>query len=353
MQLPANVPARTKETRMNRLITASLAAASIVVMSHAAQAAPKVIASIKPVHSLVAGVMDGIGVPTLLVEGGGSPHTYSLKPSQASGLEQADIIFWIGGQLEAFLEKPVATIGAKARSVELAHGPGLTMLEKREGGPFEAHVHHDDDHDRDHKDTDHKEHAEHKDDDHDHEKKHEHEHEEHVGGDLHIWLDPENAKAMVRVIAGELMHADAANAARYRHNADAMLKLLEHLNREIASNLAPLKDRQFIVFHDAYQYFEHRFGLHAAGSITVSPETLPGAERIREIKGRIAKLGAACVFTEPQFEPKLVRVVTEGTAVKTGVLDPLGADIADGPKLYFTLIRNMAASMRGCLTSKS
>jgi len=341
---------------MNRLITASLAAASIVVMSHAAQAAPKVIASIKPVHSLVAGVMDGIGTPSLLVEGGGSPHTYSLKPSQASSLEKADIIFWVGGQLEAFLEKPIDTIGAKARSVELAHAPGLTMLEKREGGPFEAHRHgHDDEHGdhADHKDDDHKEHADHKDDDHDHEKKHEHEHEEHEGGDPHVWLDPENAKAMVRVIAGELMHADAANAQRYQRNADAMLKLLDHLTHEVATRLAPFKDRPFIVFHDAYQYFENRFGVKAAGSITVSPEVLPGAERIREIRERIGKLDATCVFSEPQFQPKLVRVVTEGTAAKTGVLDPLGSDIADGPKLYFTLIRNMASSMQGCLTPKS
>ena len=326
---------------MNRRIAAWIMAASFVFPALAVKAEPRVVTSIKPVHSLVAGVMDGIGRPTLLVEGGGSPHTYALKPSQAAGLQKADMVFWIGGELEAFLEKPVATIAAKARSVELVHAPGLSMLEKRHGGSFEAHRH-DNEHDDDHKD-------EHKEEAHGHDKDH---HADHDAGDLHIWLDPVNAKALVRVIAGELMRADPENAQRYRRNADAMLMLLDALRAEVDGRLAPLRGRPFVVFHDAYQYFEHRFGLQAAGSITVSPETIPGAERIREIRARLGKLNAACVFTEPQFQPKLVRVVTEGTGVKTGVLDPLGADIADGPELYFTLIRNMASSMEKCLAPK-
>jgi len=303
---------------MNRLIPAGIVAVSLILTALDARAAPKVVASIKPIHSLVAGVMDGIGTPALIVEGGASPHTYSLKPSQAAVLQGADMVFWVGGELESFLEKPIATIAAGARSVELAHAPGLTVLEKRAGGSFEAHRH--------------DEHGDH----------------EH-GGDLHIWLDPENAKAMVRVIAGELMQADAANAQRYRRNADALLALLDGLRQDIAQQLAPVRNRPFVVFHDGYQYFEHRFGLAAAGSITVSPEVIPGAERIREIQARIVELNAACVFTEPQFQPKLVRVATEGTRTKTGVLDPLGAGIADGPALYFTLLRNMAASVAGCL----
>lgn len=323
---------------MNRLIPASIVAVSLILTALAAQAAPKVVASIKPIHSLVAGVMDGIGTPALIVEGGASPHTYSLKPSQAAVLQGADMVIWVGGELERFLQKSIATIAARARSVELAHAPGLTVLEKRAGGSFEAHRHDDDEHHADPKDE--RAHADKHDGHDDHGRD---------GGDLHIWLDPENAKAMVRVIADELMQADAANAQRYRRNADAVLALLDDLRREIAQQLAPVRNRPFVVFHDGYQYFEHRFGLTAAGSITVSPEVIPGAERIREIQARIVELKAACVFTEPQFQPKLVRVATEGTRTKTGVLDPLGASIADGPALYFTLLRNMAASVAGCL----
>jgi zinc transport system substrate-binding protein len=305
--------------------TLLVAASALLLTANAARADLKVVTSIKPVHSLVSAVMEGVGTPDLIVTGAGSPHNHALKPSQASLLANAGLVFWVGHEMEAFLEKPVATIGEKAKSIELFDTPGLRKLEQREGGAFQAH--------------DHKEKGGHK-----------HNHEEH---DLHFWLDPENAKLMTVMIADTLTAADPGNADQYQTNSMAMLDRLDTLIRETSTELAPVKDGSFIVFHDAYQYFEARFGLSAAGSITVNPEVMPGAERVREIRQKLKKNNVQCVFSEPQFEPKLIEVVTEGTETKPGVLDPLGATLEDGPDLYFTLIRNMAQSFRQCLSKSS
>lgn len=313
----------------------------------AAHADVKAVASIKPVHSLVAAVMEGVGEPGLIVEGAGSPHTYALKPSQAQMLQNADIVFWVGHELEAFLEKPLETIGAKATAVELLDSHGLVRLGFREGGTFEKHRHDDGD-EHDHEETAETDH------DHDHEEtaeaEHEHGHEEF---DTHVWLDPENARAMVHEIEETLAKADPENAAKYEANARAVSGRLDALIKEVSADLEPVKDKPFIVFHDAYQYFENRFGITAAGSITVSPEVMPGAERIGEIRAKVQETDAACVFSEPQFEPKLVSTVTEGTQARSGVLDPLGADLDNGPSLYFEIIRNMAASIKSCLSQAS
>ena len=343
--------------------TLLLSASLLVATSAAGHAAPKVVASIKPVHSLVASVMQGIGEPQLIIEGAGSPHTYSLRPSQARALQEADLIFWIGHELEAFLEKPVETIGTGAKSVELIDAHGLVKLPFREGGAFEAHDHgdHGGEHGGEHG---HADHDEDKHDDHaghDHDEKHEthgHDHGDddghghaHGAFDAHIWLDPENAKAMVNEIAEALSEADPDNAAAYEANAAKTVERIEAMRADIDARLTPLRGKGFIVFHDGYQYFEKRFDVTASGSITVSPEVMPGAERVTEIKARIGELGATCVFAEPQFEPKLIQVVTEGTAARSGVLDPLGAELADGPDLYFGLIDGLASSMEQCLGS--
>ena len=299
----------------------------------------RVVTSIKPVHSLVAAVMQGVGTPDLIVEGAGSPHTYALKPSQAKQLQEADLVFWMSHDLEAFLEKSIDGIATKAVSVPLMESRGLMTLGFREGGAFDDHGH--DEHD------DHDEHD--KDDDHDHEKHDDHDEHDHGEVDPHVWLDPENAKAMVHEIEEALAKADPANAATYESNAEAVMAKLDSLVAEIDSELQPVKGRGYIVFHDAYQYFENRFGVSAIGSITVSPEVLPGAERISDLQEKVRSLDATCVFSEPQFEPKLVATVTENTNARFGVIDPLGAAIDEGPNLYFTLIRNMASSLKNCL----
>jgi len=156
----------------------------------------------------------------------------------------------------------------------------------------------------------------------------------------------------VHEIEEALSEADPDNAKKYEANADAVSDKLDALVQEISKDMAPVKTEKFVVFHDAYQHFETRFGLSAIGSVTVSPEVLPGAERIRELQGKIKQLNASCVFSEPQFEPKLVKTISEGTKARSGVLDPLGTSIENGPELYFTLIRTMASSFKNCLTSK-
>ena len=322
--------------------TALLATTILTTSVTLAKADVKVVASIKPVHSLVAAVMQGVDTPYLLVDGAGSPHTYALKPSQARQLQDADLGFWMSHDLEAFLEKPIESIATNATSVQLMESHGLTKLNFREGGAFASHDH--DDHD----DKDHDDHDDHGHDDHGHDDK-DHDDKDHDGVDPHVWLDPANAKAMIHEIEEALVAADPAHAAAYEANTEALMLKIDSLVAEVDADLEPVKGRGYVVFHDAYQYFEARFGVSAIGSITVSPEVLPGAERVSELQEKVRDLDAACVFSEPQFKPKLVATVTENTNAGTGVLDPLGATIENGPELYFTLIRNMANSLKECL----
>ena len=372
-------------------LTKSLLLASTMLASSAimAKADVNVVASIKPIHSLVAAVMEGVGEPGLIVKGAGSPHTYSMRPSEAAMLQDADVVFWVGRDLEPFLEGPLENIAGSAKTVELLDAHNLVKLEFREGGAFDEHDHgHGDDrghggHDHaghDHAEHDHAEHGhshdhdEHKHDDHaehDHGHDHGHGHAEHAGHghddhghddhaghahgafDPHIWLDPVNAKVLVQEIEEALAAADPDHAATYDANAEAVTAKLDALISDVEAEVAGLSDKGFIVFHDAYHYFEERFGLEAAGSITVSPEVMPGAERVAELRDKVQDLGATCIFSEPQFEPRLVQTISEGTGARSGVLDPLGADLTDGPDLYFQLIRNMATSFRTCLGGES
>ena len=289
----------------------------------AADAAVRVVASIKPVHSLVSAVMAGVGEPHLIIRGAVSPHTFSMRPSDAAVLENARVIFLIGESLETSLARPIDTLAGNARVIALSEAQGLVRRPLREGGAFEAHGHGTDD-----------------------------DHDAHRRGafDMHIWLDPVNAGVMARTIAGVLSEADPANAGTYAANAQALLPRLEELTAQIAAEVAPVRGKPFIVFHDGYRYFEDRFGLTAAGSSVVSPDRSPGVRRISELRDKMRELGVTCVFAEPQFEPRLIDVIIEGTAARTGTVDPLGATIESGPELYFTLIHNMAASFKSCLT---
>lgn len=296
---------------------AAVAFAALGLLASPVAAAPKVVASVKPIHALIAGVMEGVGEPDLIVAGGASPHLYALKPLDAKRLERAEIVFWIGPIFEGFLEKPLATLAAKAQIVELDRAPGITLLPARAGGAWEE----DDDH-----------HA-----------------ASALEQDGHLFLDPENAKAIVRIAVRRLTAIDRGNGARYAANGAALERRLDALDAALRQRLAPLRGVRFVVFHDAYQYFERRYGLAAIGSITVSPESQPGARRVQSIRDKIRTLGARCVFREPQFEPRLVDVVVSGTAAHTGVLDPEGALLARGPELYFELMNNLADGLVRCL----
>ncbi|MBW9073661.1 zinc ABC transporter substrate-binding protein ZnuA [Agrobacterium deltaense] len=330
---------------MKSFLIPLMASVAIAAAASGATAAPDVVVSIKPVHSLVAAIMRGVGEPQLIVDGAASPHTYNLRPSNARKLEKADVVFWVGPGLEAFLEKPLEALASKATVVELEDAKGLEKLPFREGGPFEAHNHGDEGHEA------HDGHAE-EEGAHNHGHDHAEGHEDHDHGayDTHLWLDPANAKAMAQTIETALIAADAGNAATYQANTKKLIDDLDALDAELRETVKPVKDKPFIVFHDAYQYFEHRYGVKTAGSITVSPETLPGADRVKQMQEKVRQLGATCVFAEPQFEPKLISVITEGTAAKSATLDPEAATLEPGPDLYFKLMRGIAGSLKDCLS---
>lgn len=305
-----------------------------------AQAKPNVVTSIMPVHSLVANVMEGVGDPTLLIKGAASPHAYSLTPSDAAALESAERIFWIGPGLESFLVRIMRNLEAHA-SVPLMTQSSIELLPFREAGAFEAHAHGD--HDANgHDEHAHADHDEHGHDEHDG-------HDEHEGGNPHVWLDPHVAMRLVKTIADELSEVDPDNAAQYEVNARGTIQRLEALDARLAAHVAPVRDLPYVVFHDAYQYFEARYGLSVVGSISLDAEDAPGARRLYEIRNKIVDTKATCVFAEPQFEPDLVYTVIEGTGAQAGVLDPLGASLTPGPDAYFALLENLAESLRECL----
>ena len=348
------------------LVTTTLLG-SMSVAALAVEDTGRVVTTIKPLHSLVSAVMAGVGTPHLMIQGSVSPHGFSLRPSDAVVLEGADLVFMIDESFETSLVKPVHVLASSARVVLLSDAEGLTLKPRREGGTFEEHGHADSGH---HEDEERHEEDEHK-GDHDHrahghgehhEGKGHHEEDEHRGDhdhharehgayDMHIWLDPENAAAMVRMIADVLTEFDPAHGKTYAANADRLLHRLQTLTADITQEMKPLRDKSFVVLHDAYQYFENRFGLSATGSVMVDDAEPPSAKRIQKLRNKVRELGAVCVFAEPQFNSRLVDVVIENTPVRTGILDPLGATIESGPEAYFTLIRDMASSFADCLGS--
>ena len=311
----------------------------------------KVVASIKPIHSLASYLMDGVKKPDLIVDGYASPHGFAMKPSHAKMLQEADIIFWVGEDIENFLVKPLGSIAKKAEKIELMEIRGLNKLKFRERNVFEGH----DDHG--HKEDEHDDHAKKEDghDDHDHDKEghkeeghDDHGHEGHAHGefDPHIWLDPLNAKKILKEMAKHLIENDQANESIYKENLKKANKDLDKLIKQVKSDLN--KDFKSIVFHDAYQYFEKRFKVNVLGAFTVNTDVLPGAEQLSEIREIIEHEKVTCVFSEPQFNPDIINAVAKDTNIKTGVLDPLGATLNPGKGLYFDLISNMAKSFKGC-----
>jgi len=320
---------------------------SLFTIFTSAYADIKVVASIKPIHSLASYLMDGIGKPDLIVDGYASPHGFAMKPSHAKMLQNADLIFWVGEDLENFLEKPLKSIAKKAEKIELMETKGLKKLKFRERNIFKEHGHdehkehgHKEDKHDDHKHDEHKEHG-HKEDKHD--DHHGHAHGEH---DPHIWLDPINAKAILSEMAEHLIEKDPNNASAYKANLKKAHKALDNLTKKIKSDLKG--DFKSIVFHDAYQYFEKRFDVNVLGAFTVNTDVLPGAEQLAEIREIIEHDKVTCVFSEPQFNPDIIKAVAKDMKISTGVIDPLGATLDPGKDLYFNLIRNMYASFKSC-----
>lgn len=266
-------------------------------------AVPRVVTSIKPVHALVAGVMEGVGTPALLVQGSASPHAYSLRPSDATMLTNSDAVFWIGPDMETALAKPLASLSGNATVVALVNAPGVKTLR----GASAASV------------------------------------------DGHIWLDIGNAKAMVAAVTRTLAKIDPADANRYTANATRMESQLNELDAQVRAQLEPIKTRPFIVFHDAYRYFTNHYGLNLQAAVTVNPEQPPGGRHVAELKAVIAKNTSICVFAEPQFQAKLMNTFQENAHARSGVLDPEGSALKPGPRLYADLMHDLADNLVRCL----
>jgi zinc transport system substrate-binding protein len=291
----------------------------------------KVIATIKPIHSLVTGVMQGIGTPRLLIDGTGSPHTFSLKPSDARALSAADVVFRVSEGLEPFSIRLAKALPSSVRLITLEDIPGLTLHPLRVAAAFDADP------------------ASPKPESHSHDLTHAVRHDHGEGADGHIWLDPANARLIVMAIAGALAEARPEHAAAFHENAARLVTRLDALTGDLASALEPLKGRPYIVFHDAYQYLEQRYGLAPIGSVTISPDVPPSAKRLTTLRQKLAQQKVACVFAEPQFEPKLIETIIEGTSARRATLDPLGVAIAAGPDQYFLMMLGLARDFRGCL----
>ena len=299
--------------------------AAALLSAGPAMAGPKVVASVVPVQSIVAAVMGDTGSPDLLLQGSMSEHRAVFTPSQIATLGDADLVFIVGHGLEAKLATLGGSDAVNGKSfIQLSDAPGVTKLPVRQGGAWEP-------------DSDEPAPAAAS------------EAEGVLGFDPHIWLDPENAKAMARQVAADLAKADPANGASYAANAQAFAADIDRTSAAIVAELAPVKAKPFIVFHDAYHYFEKRFGLTGVGSISDVSAQAPSAERLSQVRDKIIAAHAACVFREPQFDDKVVQTVIEGTSAREGVLDPLGATLTPGPQAYRQLLQNLAAALKDCL----
>lgn len=309
--------------RYNIVVVSLLALLAGAETSHAAP--PRVVASLLPIHALVSLVMGDLGSPQLLVPAGATPHSFALRPSDARALSEADLVVWVGPAMEAFLARPLAALSGAGKVITLMDRKEIALLPARRAGRTARETRAADE---------------------------ESEHQNESAFDAHIWLDPANAEAIVRVVADRLAAIDSANAKLYRSNAETALAALERLDAELRVMLAPVRSAPIIVFHDAYLYFERAYELNVLAVVAINPEQRPGAKRIMEIQEIIAEHSEICVFAEPQFDPALLRTLVEGSAARTGHLDPLGASLDPGPESYANLMRAMADSLRDCVEAE-
>ncbi len=302
---------------MKRAFLSTLILLFVTVNPSAGESAQlRVVTSIGPIHSLVSGIMTGAGEPKLLLRSGASPHSSSLRPSDLTAIEQADLIIWIGPQMEQFLAKAIH-IARPENILTLIETTGLTLHPVRDGGIWQANEH--DDH-----------------------------HEETT--DPHIWLNPQNVIRMTERIRDQIVRLDPLRAELYLQNSNRVIVRLQFLDQQLQKQLKPIRSIRYIVFHDAYQTFEAHYELSPSGAVTIDPERRPGARRLQAIRDHLLQSQAVCLFSEPQFEPRYIAPLTEGTAIRTGILDPLGSNLTPGPDLYFELMQRLAESIVSCLS---
>ena len=288
----------------------------------ATAAPPKVLTSIKPVQLIAQAITEGVSDSDVLLPPGASPHSHSLRPSDARKLHDADVVFWVGPDMETFLGKMLSN-ATSTRSVELIEAKGLHLRHGDEDSNDEGEHHHHDDHGHKH-------------------------HHHHDGADPHIWLSPENAKVMARTMSATLSELDPDNAKTYTANLVRFQNSLDQLDSHNKKRLAPLAKQPFFVFHDAYGYFQEHYHLTIGGHFTLTPEQQPGARHLSELRNKLASSGKTCVFREPQFQPAYIDRLIDGLDVNVSVLDPLGMDIPVGPDGYSTFINSLVDSIVDC-----
>ncbi|MCK5877830.1 MAG: zinc ABC transporter substrate-binding protein [Candidatus Marithrix sp.] len=298
------------------ILIAKIIVLSLVLITPLYASVPKVLVTIKPIHALVTGVMDGIETPYLLLSGSQSPHNYNLYPSQVRQLHAANLIVWVGPLVESFLTKALTTVSDNSQILRLIDISGLKLLQIRKN--WETH----------------------------------HEHNGKFKIDPHIWLTPDNAKIIVQTVAKTLVQIDPNNATQYTNNAARLIERLSQLDQTLTQRLKPIQKLPYLIFHDAYQYFENKYKLNAKGAIKLSPEIRPSVKRLHKLRLQIKNQQIRCIFSEPQFESSLITTLTEGTTIQYGVLDPLGINLTSGTESYFTLLNDMATSLQQCLQPK-
>lgn len=328
-----------------------------------------VVVTIKPIHSLVAAVMqgiDGVALPKLLVDGSQSPHDFQLRPEQMSAIAQANLVFYIDDSYETFLKNAFDTLPENARTVALARHDDIALLPLRKGGIWEKDEHHHDDHTskdaaqptskKQTPDT-------------------QNTHDEHQEGnldengliradihalsgnpadedahfDMHIWLNPEHAITMTRTISSELSQIYPMHAIEFQQNSERLIQRIQSLDSRIKQQLEAVKSIPYIVFHDAYQYADAHYELSAMGSMTFTPEESPTPARIQEVREKIKQSGASCIFTEPYVSEGVMDTITEGFNVRYATLDPEATSLEPSPTLYETLMQQFADSLITCL----
>lgn len=317
--------------KQKKLRTLSHLLLPLMLFSGSANAdGPRVVADIAPIHSLVSMVMDGVGQPQLLVPQNISPHHYSMRPSEAEALQEAQLVVYVGHDMSPWLEPVLETLAASASALDLSKVDNIMQLAYREGPIFDGH-------------------DEEGHDDHDEEGHDDHAHHDHDGVDPHVWLDPMNAKLWLYAIASELTRIDPKNADRYDENARSSSRTITLAMAQAEGHLASGKDNGFLVYHDAYQYFEKRFNRVAVGSISLGDASKPSAKRLSELKALFGAQGISCVLTEPQYSSKIVDSVFGGFKPTIGVVDPIGIDLELGTTLYPELLENIALSIAQCV----
>ena len=325
--------------KQKKLRTLSHLLLPLMLFSGSANAdGPRVVADIAPIHSLVSMVMDGVGQPQLLVPQNISPHHYSMRPSEAEALQEAQLVVYVGHDMSPWLEPVLETLAASASALDLSKVDNIMQLAYREGPIFD-----------DHDEEGHDDHDEEGHDDHDEEGHDDHAHHDHDGVDPHVWLDPMNAKLWLYAIASELTRIDPKNADRYDENARSSSRTITLAMAQAEGHLASGKDNGFLVYHDAYQYFEKRFNRVAVGSISLGDASKPSAKRLSELKALFGAQGISCVLTEPQYSSKIVDSVFGGFKPTIGVVDPIGIDLELGTTLYPELLENIALSIAQCV----